>query len=110
MPRPPLHDAVFLVSAPHAAEGRWWFEVTGKEQKSYGPFESGAAAARERDALFQRWRRSANARGGWAWKSTAERWVVTLPLSVDIAGLPLDSPPCSRHDPAWWRGEEDGGA
>jgi hypothetical protein len=92
-----LRDWLFEAPEPVERDGRWWFEVRGAEIRTHGPFATEGEARAERHALFQRFGRAARARGGWAWRSTAARWVVTLPPEVLARGVPFRHAPCSRH-------------
>jgi hypothetical protein len=97
MTRPPLRDWMFHVPLPSAADDGWWFSVESIGVRRYGPFTTERAAQRAREALFKRWAAVATVRGGWAWKSTTIRWVVTLPRTLPVDALPLATDPCTHH-------------
>ena len=96
MAHPALRDWLFHVEAPSPAEG-WCFVVRGREERCHGPYSGLREARAARMQLFRRWCAAARARGGWAWKSTDARWVLTLPADLHTTGLPLERTPCSRH-------------
>lgn len=77
MARAPLADRLFTVTLPTDSGDGWYFSVDGGRR--YGPFPGRADAEAAREALFKRWNTAAHARQGWVWRSTAARWVVTLP-------------------------------
>lgn len=92
----PLRDHLFVVTPPVADASGWHTAVCGENRVELGPY------ATERDAimglhhLFQRWRLRAKRRGGFLWRQTAWRWVVTLPPDVPCTGLPFVSEACTR--------------
>lgn len=90
-------DWEFLVDPPAAGDDGWWFAVRGRRAWRWGPYPDHHSALQAELAVFQRWNQAARARGGWAWKATPRRWVVTAPESVDVAGTPLVRAACTRH-------------
>ena len=92
----PLQDWLFHVEVPSPADG-WTFRVRGRSERCHGPFTGLREARAARMGLFRRWNLAARQRGGWAWKSTDARWVITLPADLEADGLPLERTPCSRH-------------
>lgn len=94
----PFCDWSYDAPLPFQADGAWWFEVRGLDVVRHGPFPSRDDGERAHHALFRRFDRAARARGGWAWRSTAERWVVTVPPGVPARGRPMRSAACTRHD------------
>jgi len=95
----PLCDHAFTVDPPRERRGQWFTAVRGQQAVHLGPFASETAAMLGLHQLFQRWRRHARRRGGFLWRQTAFRWVVTLPVGVPCAGLPFASEACTRALP-----------
>jgi hypothetical protein len=96
MTRSPLTDWMFSVDRPDLGPAGWGFRV---DRRWHGPYGSEAEAGAAREALFRRWQAAAAARGGWCWRSTAVRWVVTVPVGVAVGGAPMRHDPCTRHAP-----------
>jgi hypothetical protein len=92
-----LRDELFHAPLPTSRADGWAFQVYGQREQRFGPYPTRTVALDVRFALFGRWRQAARARGGWAWKQTEERWVVTLPPTTEPRGLTFTAPPCSRH-------------
>ena len=95
--RSALNDWLFLVHPPTSGPDGWCFAVIGQQHRNHGPFLDESTALASREGLFQRWSRAARTRGGWVWKSTAARWVVTVPIEVEVRGLAFTHAPCTRH-------------
>lgn len=92
-----LHDWLFELELPQPRDGAWWFSVVGRHRRDWGPYPSASRAEDAVHAVFQRWQAAARARGGWAWKATPRRWVVTLPRGCLTDGLPFRTEACTRH-------------
>ncbi|MCB9673996.1 MAG: hypothetical protein H6737_02710 [Alphaproteobacteria bacterium] len=94
-----MRDYQLTVEEPTMDGAGWWFAVTGLTARRHGPFatEDDARAARHR--LFVRLDTRARERGGWAWKSTHDRWRITVPNDVVVRAEPLASAPCAVHAP-----------
>lgn len=61
-----------------------------------GPWADRDAAERAVLALVRRWRRRAEAHGGWVWRPRATEVGVCLPDEVPVRdALPFEAPPCS---------------
>ena len=96
--RRPLKDWSFAVVRPAQRLDGWWFSIEGTSHKSWGPFTDYDTAIQAEMRLFQRWNRAARTRGGWAWKRTPKRWVITVPKDqVVVGGLPIERAACTRH-------------
>ncbi len=94
----PLKDWAFAVVRPAQRVDGWWFSIQGATQKSWGPFSDYDTAILAETRLFQRWNHAARTRGGWAWKRTPKRWVITVPLGQVVqGGVPLERAACTRH-------------
>ena len=90
-------DWQFEVELPFEIEGCWWFSIHGQKSWRWGPFPDKTAAHHAELKVFQRWNTAARARGGWAWKATPKRWVVTAPEGVQVEGQPMDRAACTKH-------------
>ena len=97
MTRRELQDWLFEVDPPSPGEGGWWFAVDGAKRRSWGPYPTERDALDAAHALFRRWARAARERGGWAWKLTPRRWIVTLPRGCLADGQPFRTEACTRH-------------
>ena len=82
---------------PHREPDGWLVEIVGLEETRHGPSATEAAAHAAELELFQRWRTAAKERGGWAWKATAMRWVITVPEGVAVRGTLMRDGACARH-------------
>lgn len=93
----PLRDHLFTIDPPCDAPGiGWCTAVRGHEVLTLGPFASERDAMLGLHRVFARWRRRAQQRGGFLWRQTAWRWVVTLPPDVPCGGLPFVSEACTK--------------
>lgn len=79
---------MFYAARPYQQDGRWWFLVNDRQ---HGPFDHRADAEQAQHRLFRRWAIRAARQGGWAWKSTANLWVVTVPEGVAVQGRPFSN-------------------
>ena len=95
----PLTDWLFHVDGPTQRDDGWYLGVRGARRWRWGPFADVHTAQAKELRVFRRWNQAARDRGGWAWKSTASRWVITAPVEVEVAGLPLEPTACTRHHP-----------
>ena len=90
-------DWAFEVHRPHPCSGGWCILVVGSRVWAWGPFSTLQDAHQAEHHIFQRWNRAARDRGGWAWKTTSKRWVITAPDGVAVDGAPFERVACSRH-------------
>jgi hypothetical protein len=93
----PMRDWVFVILRPHPCSGGWCLIIRGTRAWAWGPFDSEQLAKEEEMRIFQRWNRAARQRGGWAWKTTPRKWVITAPPEVEVQGEPLVHGACTRH-------------
>ncbi len=100
-----MRDYEFEVAEPVMDGAGWWFTVVAEDRRRHGPFATEHDARDAREALFHRWNDQARKRGGWAWKSTHERWHLTLPDDVTVRGRRMRSAPVAVHQPLPTPGE-----
>ncbi|MFK7927328.1 MAG: hypothetical protein AB8H79_04020 [Myxococcota bacterium] len=80
---------LFRVALPHLSYHRWWFTVSGQEDRSHGPYPTEQLAMDARFLLFRKWAGRAKHLGGDALRLRDDEWLVTLPPTVPCAGLPF---------------------
>lgn len=94
-----MQDWEFEVHHAHRCGDGWCFTVSGSRVWNWGPFDSQQRADQVALAVFQKWNLAAQQRGGWAWKSTPARWVITAPASLVVHGRPFRRDAVARHQP-----------
>ena len=76
-------DYVFELSVTQSSRVSWWIVVNGDDVR-YGPRASFDEAMHLMHDLFQKWRVRADKKGGWLWKQTDSRWILTVPDDIAV--------------------------